>query len=105
MVLVRGDISTTLPPFLMTALACYYLKILVGHVEAGIRAYDIYSLYPEKFNHQAANIICRFHFSSSEMEKQNLIKEGKKAKMTFVTENTAINAPKTTVEGLFPSRA
>lgn len=104
MVLVRGDTSTT-PPFLMTALACYYLKILVGHVEAGIRAYDIYSPYPEKFNRQVANIICRFLFSSSEMVKPNLIKEGKKAKMTFVTDNTAINAPKTTVEGLFPSQA
>lgn len=83
MVLVRGDISTTLPPFLMTALACYYLKILVGHVEVGIRAYDIYSPYPEKFNRQVANIICRFHFFLVRNGEAELDKGRQKAKMTF----------------------
>lgn len=92
-VLVHGDTSTTF----VTALACYYLQIPVGHVEAGLRTYDIYSPYPEEFNRQAVGIISQFNFAPTDMSKQNLINEGKPEKSIFVTGNTAIDALKTTV--------
>ncbi len=92
-VLVHGDTSTTF----VTALACFYLQIPVGHVEAGLRTYNIYSPYPEEFNRQAVSIISRFNFAPTELSKQNLLKEGKKADTIYVTGNTAIDALKTTV--------
>lgn len=92
-VLVHGDTSTTL----VTALACFYLQIPVGHVEAGLRTYDIYSPYPEEFNRQAVSIISKFNFAPTEQSKENLIKEGKKEETIYVTGNTAIDALKTTV--------
>lgn len=92
-VLVHGDTSTTFA----TALACYYLQIPVGHVEAGLRTYNIYSPYPEEFNRQVVNIISKFNFAPTELSKENLLKEGKKADTIFVTGNTAIDALKTTV--------
>ena len=92
-VLVHGDTSTTFA----TALACYYLQIPVGHVEAGLRTYDIYSPYPEEFNRQAVGIISKFNFAPTEMAKNNLLKEGKKEENIFVTGNTAIDALNTTV--------
>ena len=93
MVLVHGDTSTTF----VTALACFYLKIPVGHVEAGLRTYNIYSPYPEEFNRQAVSIISQFNFAPTELSKNNLLKEGKKEETIFVTGNTAIDALKTTV--------
>ena len=92
-VLVHGDTSTTF----VTALACFYLQIAVGHVEAGLRTYDIYSPYPEEFNRQAVSIIAKYNFTPTELSKQNLLKEGKKPESIFVTGNTAIDALKTTV--------
>ncbi|WP_028043630.1 non-hydrolyzing UDP-N-acetylglucosamine 2-epimerase [Candidatus Stoquefichus massiliensis] len=92
-VLVHGDTSTTF----VTALACFYLQIPVGHVEAGLRTYDIYSPYPEEFNRQAVGIIAKYNFAPTEMSKQNLINEGKNEETIFVTGNTAIDALKTTV--------
>lgn len=92
-VLVHGDTSTTF----VTALACFYLQIPVGHVEAGLRTYDIYSPYPEEFNRQAVSIISKYNFAPTELSKQNLIKEGKEPSNIFVTGNTAIDALKTTV--------
>lgn len=92
-VLVHGDTSTTF----VTALACFYLQIPVGHVEAGLRTYDIYSPFPEEFNRQAVSIISKFNFAPTELSKSNLIKEGKSADNIFVTGNTAIDALKTTV--------
>lgn len=92
-VLVHGDTSTSF----VTALACFYLQIPVGHVEAGLRTYDIYSPYPEEFNRQAVGIIAKYHFTPTEMSKQNLINEGKKENNIYVTGNTAIDALKTTV--------
>lgn len=92
-VLVHGDTSTTFA----TALACFYLRIPVGHVEAGLRTYDIYSPFPEEFNRQAVGIIARYNFSPTEMAKENLIREGKKPETIYVTGNTAIDALKTTV--------
>lgn len=92
-VLVHGDTSTTF----VTALACFYLQIPVGHVEAGLRTYDIWSPYPEEFNRQAVGIISQYNFAPTELSKQNLLQEGKNAETIYVTGNTAIDALKTTV--------
>lgn len=92
-VLVHGDTSTTF----VTALACFYLQIPVGHVEAGLRTYNIYSPYPEEFNRQAVSIISQYNFAPTELSKENLLKEGKKPENIYVTGNTAIDALKTTV--------
>ncbi len=93
-VLVHGDTSTTF----VTALACFYLQIPVGHVEAGLRTYNIYSPYPEEFNRQAVSIISKYNFAPTELSKQNLINEGKAESTIYVTGNTAIDALKTTVK-------
>ena len=92
-VLVHGDTSTTFA----TALACFYLQIPVGHVEAGLRTYNLYSPYPEEFNRQAVSIISQYNFAPTELSKQNLLHEGKKESSIYVTGNTAIDALKTTV--------
>lgn len=92
-VLVHGDTSTTF----VTALACFYLQIPVGHVEAGLRTYNIYSPFPEEFNRQAVGIVARFHFAPTELAKENILREGKQADHIYVTGNTAIDALKTTV--------
>lgn len=92
-VLVHGDTSTTF----VTSLACFYLQIPVGHVEAGLRTYNIYSPYPEEFNRQAVGIIAKYNFAPTELSKNYLIKEGKDKKTIYVTGNTAIDALKTTV--------
>lgn len=92
-VLVHGDTTTTFA----TALSCFYMQIPVGHVEAGLRTYNIYSPYPEEFNRQAVGIISTFNFAPTETSKNNLIKEGKNPDSIFVTGNTAIDALKTTV--------
>lgn len=92
-VLVHGDTSTTF----VTSLACFYLQIPVGHVEAGLRTYDIYSPYPEEFNRQAVGIISKYNFAPTNMSKDNLLREGKKKNTIYVTGNTAIDALKTTV--------
>ena len=92
-VLVHGDTSTTF----VTALACFYLQIPVGHVEAGLRTYNIYSPYPEEFNRQAVSIVSKFNFAPTELSKENLLKEGKDPTSIYVTGNTAIDALKTTI--------
>ena len=92
-VLVHGDTSTTFA----TALACFYLQIPVGHVEAGLRTYDIYSPYPEEFNRQAVSIIAKYNFAPTQMSKDNLLRAGYKEDSIFITGNTAIDALKTTV--------
>ncbi len=92
-VLVHGDTSTTFA----TALAAFYLQIPVGHVEAGLRTYDIQSPYPEEFNRQAVGIVSRYNFAPTELARENLLREGKKPETIFVTGNTAIDALKTTV--------
>lgn len=92
-VLVHGDTSTTF----VTALACFYMQISVGHVEAGLRTYDIYSPYPEEFNRQAVSIIAQYNFAPTALSRENLIKEGKDPKRIYVTGNTAIDALKMTV--------
>ena len=92
-VLVHGDTSTTF----VTALACFYLQIPVGHVEAGLRTYNIYSPYPEEFNRQAVGIIAQYNFAPTNMSRDNLLREGKASESIYVTGNTAIDALKTTV--------
>lgn len=92
-VLVHGDTSTTF----VAALACFYLHIPVGHVEAGLRTYNIYSPYPEEFNRQVVSIISAYNFAPTELAKKNLLKEGKSEDSIYVTGNTAIDALKTTV--------
>lgn len=92
-VLVHGDTSTTF----VTALACFYMQIPVGHVEAGLRTYNIYSPYPEEFNRQAVGIISQYNFAPTKLSRDNLLREGKKPETIYVTGNTAIDALKTTV--------
>ena len=92
-VLVHGDTSTTF----VTALACFYLQIPVGHVEAGLRTYNIYSPYPEEFNREAVSIISQYNFAPTPLARENLIREGKKAETIYVTGNTVIDAMQHTV--------
>lgn len=92
-VLVHGDTTTTFA----TALACFYLQIPVGHVEAGLRTYNIASPYPEEFNREAVSIVAQYNFAPTELSRQNLLREGKKPGTIYVTGNTAIDALKTTV--------
>lgn len=93
-VLVHGDTSTTFA----TALACFYLQIPVGHVEAGLRTYDLFSPYPEEFNRQAVSVISQYNFAPTNKAKENLIREGKDEKKIWVTGNTVIDALRTTVK-------
>lgn len=93
-VLVHGDTTTTF----VTSLACFYLQIPIGHVEAGLRTYNVYSPYPEEFNRQAVGIIAKYNFAPTEISKQNLLNEGKKSNSIFVSGNTAIDALKFSVK-------
>lgn len=92
-VLVHGDTSTAF----VTALACFYLQIPVGHVEAGLRTHDIYSPWPEEFNRQAVDIVSEYYFAPTEASKKNLLGEGKPESKIWVTGNTGIDALRTTV--------
>lgn len=93
-VLVHGDTSTTF----VTALACFYLQIPVGHVEAGLRTYNIYSPYPEEFNREAVSIISQYNFAPTPLARQNLLNEGRKVGNIYVTGNTVIDAMQHTVK-------
>lgn len=93
-VLVHGDTSTTFA----TALACFYLQVPVGHVEAGLRTYDIFSPYPEEFNRQAVSIISQYNFAPTQMSRDNLLRAGYREDSIYITGNTAIDALKTTVK-------
>ena len=92
-VLVHGDTSTTF----VTALACFYLQIPVGHVEAGLRTYNIYSPYPEEFNRQAVSIVSQYNFSPTQLAADHLIKEGKNPDTIYITGNSVIDAMQHTV--------
>lgn len=96
-VLVHGDTSTTF----VTALACYYLQIPVGHVEAGLRTYNIYAPYPEEFNRQGVGIIAQYHFAPTQLAKKHLIDEGKGPDKIWVTGNTVIDAMQHTVTAAY----
>ncbi len=92
-VLVHGDTSTTFA----AALASFYVGIPVGHVEAGLRTYNIHSPFPEEFNRQAVGIVTQAHFAPTQQAADNLIKEGKNKNQIYITGNTAIDALKNTV--------
>lgn len=92
-VLVHGDTSTAFA----AALASFYLQIPVGHVEAGLRTYDIASPYPEEFNRQAVDSLSSYMFAPTSLAKKRLLQEGKNPDQIFVTGNTVIDALKTTV--------
>jgi len=98
-ILVHGDTSTTF----VTSLCAFYMQIPVGHVEAGLRTYNIYSPYPEEFNRQATGTIAKYHFAPTENAKNNLLKEGKNVEDIYVTGNTAIDALKITVKKEYES--
>ena len=92
-VLVHGDTSTSF----VAALACFYLQIPVGHVEAGLRTYNIYSPYPEEFNREAISIVSQYNFAPTAMARDNLIQEGRDPRKIYITGNTVIDAMKYTV--------
>lgn len=92
-VLVHGDTSTAF----VSSLACFYLGIPVGHVEAGLRTYNLQSPFPEEFNRQAVGIISRYHFAPTPLARSNLLREGKPESSVFVTGNTVIDALRQTV--------
>ena len=93
-VLVHGDTTTSFA----AALACFYLQIPVGHVEAGLRTHDIGSPWPEEFNRQAVDIVSQYYFAPTEVSRQNLLDEGKRPDKIWVTGNTGIDALHTTVD-------
>lgn len=92
-VLVHGDTTTSFA----TALACFYLRIPVGHVEAGLRTHDVYSPWPEEFNRQAVDIVSEYYFAPTKQSQQNLLNEGKPGSKIYVTGNTGIDALRTAV--------
>ena len=87
-VLVHGDTSSTFA----AALASFYMQIPIGHVEAGLRTYHLYSPYPEEMNRQCVGAMATYHFAPTLQAKENLIREGKDPKSIFITGNTAIDA-------------
>ena len=93
LVLVHGDTSTTFA----ASLACFYLRIPVGHVEAGLRTYNIHAPYPEEFNRQAVGIISQYNFAPTPQARDNLLREGKDPASIYVTGNTVIDAMRHTV--------
>jgi len=93
-VLVHGDTSTTF----VTALACFYLQTPVGHVEAGLRTYNIHSPYPEEFNREAVSIVSQYNFAPTPLSRENLLRECRKAENIYVTGNTVIDAMQHTVK-------
>ncbi|MBR6148820.1 MAG: UDP-N-acetylglucosamine 2-epimerase (non-hydrolyzing) [Lachnospiraceae bacterium] len=92
-VLVHGDTSTAFT----TALACFYLRIPIGHVEAGLRTYNIYSPYPEEFNREVVSIVAQYNFAPTPLSRDNLLKEGRKAENIYVTGNTVIDSMQHTI--------
>lgn len=98
-VLVHGDTSTTF----VTALACFYLQIPIGHVEAGLRTHNIYSPYPEEFNRRAVSLVAKYNFAPTKLAQENLIQEGYSLESIYVTGNTVIDALKTTVKAEYTS--
>lgn len=94
LVLVHGDTSTSF----VAALAAFYKQIPVGHVEAGLRTYNIYEPFPEEMNRKLTGSLATLHFSPTQTAKNNLLKENVDEANIFVTGNTVIDALKTTVE-------
>lgn len=93
-VLVHGDTSTSFA----AALSAFYLHVPIGHVEAGLRTYNMHSPWPEEFNRQAVDLVADYYFAPTEKSRENLLNEGKPEEKIFVTGNTGIDALKTTVK-------
>lgn len=91
--LVHGDTTTSFA----SALACFYMGVPVGHVEAGLRTRDIHSPWPEEFNRQAVDVVSRYYFAPTQQARRNLLDERKPANKIFVTGNTGIDALRATV--------
>jgi len=87
-VLVHGDTTTSF----VTALACFYMGIKLGHVEAGLRTQDIRAPFPEEYNRQSTGLIADYHFAPTNLSKQNLISEGKNKDKIIVSGNTVIDS-------------
>jgi UDP-N-acetylglucosamine 2-epimerase (non-hydrolysing) len=87
-VLVQGDTSTTLS----TALAAYYQRIPIGHVEAGLRSNNLYSPWPEEANRKLTSVLTRWHFAPTVKARDNLLREGGDPATIYVTGNTVIDA-------------
>lgn len=94
LVLVHGDTTTTL----ITSIASFYLQIPVGHVEAGLRTYNLNTPFPEEFNRQVVSKVTKFHFAPTDSAKKNLLNENFPAENIFVTGNTVIDALLSTVK-------
>lgn len=92
-VLVHGDTTTSFA----AALACFYLQLPIGHVEAGLRTHNLYSPWPEEFNRQAVDLVSHWYFTPTETSRRNLLDEGKTKEHIWVTGNTGIDALRTTV--------
>lgn len=88
LVLVHGDTATTFA----ASLACYYQKIKVGHVEAGLRTNDLYSPWPEEANRRLTSVLSHFNFAPTDDSKRNLLKENFSSDNIYVTGNTVIDA-------------
>ena len=88
LVLVHGDTTSSF----VLSLASFYLQIPVGHVEAGLRTYNLFSPYPEEYNRQAVDIVSKFYFAPTALSRENLIREGKSESSIYVTGNTVIDA-------------
>lgn len=86
--LVHGDTTTTFA----AALSAFYHRIPVGHVEAGLRTWNIYSPYPEEMNRQLTGRLSTYHFSPTEQNRKNLLAENVKEEQIFITGNTVIDA-------------
>lgn len=94
LVLVHGDTTTAY----VSAMAAFYLQIPVGHIEAGLRTWNMASPFPEEFNRQGIGVLAKYHFAPTEQAKNNLLAEGKKEEFIKVTGNTGIDALFTTVK-------
>lgn len=99
-VLVHGDTTTSFA----AGLSAFYHNIPVGHVEAGLRTYDLQAPYPEEFNRQAVDIFTKFYFAPTELAKRNLLKEGKSEKNIYVTGNTVIDALQNSVKDTYDDK-
>jgi len=96
-ILVHGDTTTTF----VGALASFYMQIPVGHVEAGLRTGNKYSPFPEEMNRKLTGAIADFHFSPTQISKNNLLRENISPEKIFITGNTVIDALNTTVKDNF----
>lgn len=93
-ILVHGDTTTAFS----AALAAFYLKVPVGHIEAGLRTFDMYAPFPEEFNRRVISLISEYNFAPTKTSYLNLVNEGKNIKNIWITGNTAIDTFKTTIK-------